>query len=175
MKDAGDRKLLLDACVLIDYFKEDREVLRAAARSLGEIIIPSPVLLEVRTASITDCEELGLTVFQPELRIITAASQRRGVLSLHDRICLLIASELQATVYSNDKPLITAASVAGVRAEWGLKLLLELAAAGEITVGHALVVANRICSRSSYLSRALQIFRSEVQRIFPEHETEDFL
>lgn len=168
MGNAGDRKLVLDACVLIDYFKDDREALRLATRSLGEIIIPSPVLLEVRTASVADCEELGLTVFQPELRIITAASERKGGLSLQDRICLLVAEELQATLYSNDKPLITAASAAGVRAQWGLELLLEMATAGEITCASASEIACRICNRSSYYSKVLELFTSKLQQVFPE-------
>lgn len=65
MKDAGGRKLVLDACVLIDYFKEDREVLRAAARSLGRLLYHRLCYLKCKRRQHPIARTLALLFFRP--------------------------------------------------------------------------------------------------------------
>jgi len=162
----GDRKLILDACVLIDFLEQDAAVLAAASRSIGRIIVPTPLLLEVRQLTETLCGDLGFTLAEPDLSVVRTAAVRGGGLSSTDRLCLLMAKDLGATLYSNDKPLIGAAIACGVDARWGLELLLELVGAG-MEGEAALEAATRICGRSSYNQRALEPFLREFASICP--------
>ena len=144
------RSSVLDACVLIDFCQEDSTLLALAARHLGRIIVLSPVLKEVRQLDEAECERLGLSIHEPDMELLLEASERRGGLSLRDRLCLAFAKKETCILYTNDKPLLSAASCDGVDARWGLQILIDLVSIDELTRHDALTAAQNICDRSRF-------------------------
>lgn len=152
-----ERSRILDACVLIDFCQEDSTLLALAARSLGRIIILSPVLGEVKLLDETECARLNLSIVEPEMDLVLQASVRRGALSFRDRLCLGYAKTHSCILYTNDKPLLNAAREDGVDARWGLEILLELVSIGELTREGATSAAQGICDRSRFPSDQLMV------------------
>lgn len=152
---AADRLLILDACVLIDICLEDPSLLGLAASSLGNIVIISPILQEVRQLDDAAIERLKLHIVEPELDIVMEAAARRGGLSFRDRMCLLYARDSKGTLYTNDRALLKAAISDGIDARWGLVILIELVDAGQLTPTDALATAQSICGRSRFPSEPL--------------------
>ncbi len=152
---APERSLVLDACVLIDFCLEDLTLLGLAASSLGEVVVLSPVLAEVRQLDDAEVERLELSVVEPEIELVIEASARRGGLSFRDRMCLLFSRNTPGTLYTNDRALFNAAESDGVEVRWGLEILLDLAAASQIDHADAAAIAQRICDRSRFPSDPL--------------------
>lgn len=158
-RDAGDKCILLDACVLIDFLKEDSDVLVCVGQHIGTIVVPSPLLLEVKGITLNQCKDLGIRVVTPDMSLLEQAAVRLGGLSFNDRLCLSMSKELQAILCSNDRLLLTTASKAGVMTRWGLELLLLLAQVEVMSFRSAEEIATRICARSSRYSSALEEFK----------------
>lgn len=149
-------QLVLDACVLIDFCLEDSTLLGLAAQHLGHVVVLSPILEEVGQLDNAECERLGLLVVEPEVELVVEASSlRRGGLSFRDRLCLLFAKNHDATLYTNDKALLNAATADEISAQWGLEILFELAAVGQLSASEALGAAQSICGRSRFPTDAL--------------------
>ena len=162
----SERLLILDACVLIDICLEDVSLLGLAASSLGKVVILSPILEEVHQLNEPEVERLGLCVVDPEMEIILNAAPRRGGLSFRDKICLLFAQSHNGTLYTNDRALLNAANVAGINSRWGLEILIELVAVGQLTSSEALISAQRICDRSRFSSDQLMLeFRRRIREV----------
>lgn len=85
--------LLMDANVLIDYAKTDRQVLALIAQVLGPVFVATPVFDEVRQLTEDDAWALGLTLVEPETELLIAAAEARGKLSFQGHVCLLLARE----------------------------------------------------------------------------------
>ncbi len=137
-------RLIVDANVLIDYARTDPSILALCANHLGPVYIPSVILDEVDQLDETDCESLGLSVVEEPLEILTAAAAKRGPLSFEDRICLLLARENKWTCVTNEKPLHRACEQEGVEHIWGLRLMIELVRAEQLTEDGAMEVAQAI-------------------------------
>ena len=150
-----ERLLILDACVLIDFCKEDPTLLGLATAYLGSIIVLSPILVEVDQLDDAEVERLGLVVVEPEIDLVIEASARRGGLSYRDRMCLLFSRDNKAVLYTNDKALLKAARSDGIEARWGLEILLDLVVVGQLTPSDATSTAQSICNRSPFPSDAL--------------------
>lgn len=73
--------LVTDANVFIDNASTDEAVLALAARHLGRVIVPLPVLDEVDLLDAAACERLGIEVLEPTLGQLLEAGARRGRLS----------------------------------------------------------------------------------------------
>lgn len=136
--------------MLIDLCMEDASVLHLAAGSLGQVVVLSPILAEVDQLDETEVERLNLTLIEPELELVTAASVRRGGLSFRDRMCLLFSKTVGATLYTNDRALLNTAQSDGVDARWGLEILLELVALSQLSRSDAVALAKSICRRSRF-------------------------
>lgn len=152
-----ERLLVLDACVLIDFCMEDPTLLGLATAHLGSIIVLSPILVEVNQLDDAEVERLGLAVVEPEIDLAIEASARRGGLSYRDRMCLLFSRDNKATLYTNDKALLRAARSDRIEARWGLEILLDLVAVGQLTPSDATNTAQSICDRSRFPSDALML------------------
>ena len=88
--------LILDANVLIDYCATDRSILTLISRHVGQIHVPVELLEEVKALDESECDRLGLHVFEPELEQLAAAGKRRPGLSYYDHLCLLVAKAVWA-------------------------------------------------------------------------------
>lgn len=145
MKRPPLRILLMDACVLIDFCKAERSVLRKCVLDVGEIHVITPVLQEVKEfQSEQELLDLGLILDEPELEDALSAAEGRGPVSFQDRLCLLTAKRNRCTCVTNDKSLRKLCALEGVPVMWGLQLLLELLGAGGISPKEAVNIAETI-------------------------------
>lgn len=155
-KTAG---VLTDACVLIDYCKEDARILGLANKHLGKIHIPLPILAEVKDLDVEMCQELGLTIYPTREDQRNAALIKKAGLTWEDRLCLIISKEEGYLLYSNDKGVLKNAKREGIPAKWGLELLIELAAKKVLSTEEALSHAQRMCIRIYDGNQIFEVFK----------------
>ena len=158
--DHKTRLIIVDACVLIDFFETDRTVLQLVASYVASVHVVSPIVEEVRDIDgPEELTELGIYVMEPEIEDAYAAAIGGGTVSFQDRLCLLTAKRHGMTCVTNDKSLRSLCTKEGVPLLWGLELLLELHAAGGIprtiaeTVAQAIHEANPRHITRSLLAR----------------------
>lgn len=149
--------LVADANVLIDYASTDESVLALAARHLGRVIVPLPVIDEVDLLDPAACDRLGIEVIEPSLEQLLEAGAKRGRFSFEDRLCLVVARDAGWRCITNDRRLRTACGAASVPVMWSLELLLELARTGHFPPDQAIAIAE------------------ELHRISPHHITSDIV
>lgn len=155
MQRGTARILIVDACVLIDYFDSDPTVLRIISRAVGEIRVASPVLAEVDGLDESTAESLGLVVVEPTLAMFHEAALKRGGLSVRDHLCLLLAKQQGLTCVSNDKALRNACLRESVSVLWGLEMMGLAVEAGALPPSAAEEVARRIGEANTTIGHAL--------------------
>lgn len=130
---AGQRLMVMDACVLIDFLNTDPSVLRLVKEYVGPVHVVSAVIEEVdQIRNEEDLIEIGLIVVEPDMDDAYAAAGGSGATSYYDRLCLLTAKKYGFTCITNDKNLRKACELENIRLLWGLELLAELHKAGGI-------------------------------------------
>lgn len=139
---------MVDANVLIDYLDAEPELLTAAARHCGRVLVTTPVLEETWGTGCDDsaCIDLGLvhyTLSGDQLEEAYASS-RGTPLSPADYSCFVAARDERCTCWTNDKNLRKVCKAGGVSVVWGLELMIDLVAARELTTAEALKVARAI-------------------------------
>ena len=139
------KRMILDACVLIDFIKADRAVLELVVKHVGPLHVASPVVDEVNEIEDeNELVELGLTIVEPEIEDAFAAVSPSGPTSFQDRLCLLTARRHDFICVTNDKNLRKLCRQEGVPLLWGLELLSELHKAGGIPAKEAEMIARAI-------------------------------
>lgn len=124
--------LILDANVLIDIVKCDKTILMLISRHVGQIIIPTTILEEVKGLTEDECRVLGLTLIEPSLDLLSKAVQMPRPLSLEDWTCVLLAEKYRYVCVSNDKALRKQCNQLQLTVKWELELLCNLTEAGGI-------------------------------------------
>lgn len=159
-------ELVADANVLIDYARSDPSILAIHIRHLGPIYVPSVILDEVDQLDAMDCDRLGLTIIEEPPEILLAAAEKRGPLSFEDRVCLLLARENQWTCVTNEKSLHRACEQDGVTSIWGLRLMINLVKAQQLTRQNAMETAQAIRAiNPRYITAAiLEQFEAELDK-----------
>ena len=136
--------LLADADVLIDYRDSELAILKLVAQHLGRVAVISSVLDEVRGVTATECARLGVDVINVETdRMLQAAEIESGV-SFNDRLCLVVCREEEWTCVTNDGALRRLCKHHDVKTRFGLRLMVDLVAAGALTRRRAVSVARRM-------------------------------
>ena len=135
---------ILDACVLIDFLEADPGLFQRVARYLGHLIIPSPLLKEVRGADPSFFQQHGVEILDPTIEQLARAASKRGRLSFADHLCLLMAKDDGYTCVTNDRALLNVCKAEGVEVVRGLKLLLDLVGAGGLTRLEAMEISRAI-------------------------------
>lgn len=138
------RTLILDANVLIDYARSELSILELAARHLGSVLIPLPILEEVDQLTEEDCARLGMSVIEPTLEELTEAASGGGKLSFQDHLCLNLARKGGLTCVTNDNRLRRECTASGVQVLWGLEVMSELVAEFVLPAEVALTTATAI-------------------------------
>ena len=139
------RLMIMDACVLIDFLKTERAILRLVINHVGSLYVTSPVVDEINEVdSENELEALGLIIIEPEMEDAYAASGQGGPLSFEDRLCLLTAKRHGFICVTNDKNLRKVCDQEGVPLLWGLELVAELHMAGGISLEAAETLAKAI-------------------------------
>ena len=144
----GERCLVIDAMVLIDFSAVDRSVLRLTAEHLGRVLVLTPVLVEVTGLSARACTSLGLKVMDPTDAELEEASRRQPGLSFEDRLCLSATIRRGCVCITNDRKLRKTIEEAGGTCMWSLQLLLELVRVGGLATRSALRTAREIQQRN---------------------------
>jgi len=149
-------EFVVDANVLIDYWNSDITVLTLVSRIIGRIHIPDAVLENVSTLDAGDCDQLGLTIVQPNLDQLLEAGEKRGGLAYDDRLCLILARDHGWLCLTNDKALRTECADSGIEVAWGLEPMLTLVAQGALDVADAESVASYIHeSNPAFITKAI--------------------
>lgn len=156
--------LILDANVLIDYCATDRSILTLISRHVGQIHVPVELLEEVKALDESECDRLGLHVFEPELEQLVAAGRRRPGLSYYDHLCLLVAKLGGWTCVTNDGKLRRECAAEKVPVLWGLEPMIDLVGAGVLPVAEAKKVALAIQVENPLYITAT-VIKKFVQRI----------
>lgn len=158
--------LLADADVLIDFVKTQRSVLGLVSKHLGELRVLSEVLDTVDGLTRTECVSLGITVVTLPTEMLLEAGAKRGSLSFEDHLGLVAARTNGWTMVTNDAALIRACGDCGVSVRRGLRLVLDLVAAGCLTKRAARQLAaaiHRVNPR--HINQAvLQQFENELEK-----------
>lgn len=144
MTSAPGQSLVVDANVLIDYLAADVTVLQLVSRHIGTVHIPRQVLQELPRVGADECEHLGLKIIDETLEHLLEAGQRRGRLSFHDRICLILARDAGWTCVTNDRALRNACEELSIPVLWGLELMLQLVAGHHLATDAAATIAKAI-------------------------------
>jgi rRNA-processing protein FCF1 len=129
--------LMLDANILIDFYKCDRTIVKLICTYVGQIYLATPVLNEINQIDEGDCLELGIKLVEPELEQVMLAADKKGPLSFQDNLCLILAKENGWTCVTNDKPLRQKCEIEGVPLIWGIELICILVESGGLPVEHA--------------------------------------
>jgi len=129
--------LILDANILIDFYKCDRTIVKLICTYVGQIYLATPVLDEIKQIDEGDCLELGIKLVEPELEQLMLAAEKKGPLSFQDNLCLILAKEHGWTCVTNDKPLRQKCEIEGVALIWGIELICILVESGGLPVEHA--------------------------------------
>jgi len=142
--------MIMDACVLIDFVKTERSVLKLITEHIGPAYVVNTVLEEVKDIDDQgDLVDLGLIVLEPELEDLFAAANSIGPTSFQDQLCLFSAKRHDLACVTNDKNLRKLCEREGVETYWGLQLLAELHKANRITYKDAKEIALAIHETNS--------------------------
>jgi rRNA-processing protein FCF1 len=165
-KEKPKAYLLTDACVLIDFCKEDVNLLGLVSRHIGQIIVPKPILRkEVNQLTVEDCDRLGLVIYTPTMEQLERAVIPRSGLSEQDKLCLFIAIDEGYSLFTNDTTLIKIAKKEKVDVHWGLELVVRLAHKGVLTHKQAVETARSICRRTPFPE---EMIMKEFQKLLAE-------
>lgn len=118
--------VISDANILIDYIESNKYILSISCKKLYKIIIPSPILNEIKQLSQEEAVNLGMEIYEPSFKQVLEANQRGGRLSFYDKLCFLIARDKNCICTTNDKLLKKHCTNNNVNTIWGLEIMLRL-------------------------------------------------
>ena len=135
---------LVDADVLIDYFKSELGILRLVAKHVGGVFVALPVLEEVNGLTPGKLRRLDVGVVEPDTEQMLQAGRMNSRVSYSDSLCLVICRDKSWTCVTNDRALQKLCRSSKVKTRYGLGLMVDLVTAGVLTRQHALRVARKI-------------------------------
>ncbi len=162
------KRLLLDANILIDYAKADINLLDCFCKFIGELNVITTILNEVRDISDrNELTKLGVQILEPEPEDLAQIGTQRGKLSFQDHLCLVVAKREEFIFVTNDKELRSECEANGIEVMWGLELLLELYRAEGITESAAQEIAEKIrkCNPLHINKMVINDFKTKLKSI----------
>ena len=131
--------------MLIDYRNADLSVLKEVGTHLARVAVLEETLKEVRGVGRKICVTLGIEIVEPETpTLIKAARQQDFRVSFNDRLCFLVCRERGWTCVTNDGALHRLCRRQDVKVRYGLRLMVDLVAAGAISRRRAVTIARRM-------------------------------
>lgn len=157
--------LIIDACVLIDYFKSDRSILGLISHYVGRLQVVEDVLDEVEQLGYEELESLGMQLVEPGLDILIEAEATEENISFQDSLCFLLAKQNGWTCLSNDRKLRAACEAYGITVMWGLEPMKELVRKGKLGASEAIEVAKAIHESNPFFitTQIIEKFTKEVK------------
>ncbi len=147
--------LIVDACVLIDFWHADPSVVALICRHVGQLNVAQGVLAEVRGLDASTAQDAGLRVVQPDFEVLSEAATAGRGLSYQDQQCLILARMHGWTCVTNDGRLRRVCAEDGVDVLWGLELLAQLVEAAGIPAAQAVALAHEMARANRYLTTAI--------------------
>lgn len=120
------KAVISDTNILIDYIESNKYILSISCEKLYKIIIPSPILKEIKQLSEEEAVNLGLEIYEPSFTQVLEATQKEGKLSFQDKLCFIIARDKNCICATNDRVLRKYCITNKVDAIWGLEIMLKL-------------------------------------------------
>ncbi len=133
--------VICDANVLIDLVASDESVISKMVKHFGVVNVPDTIVAEVRALSLSRAEELGLTILETPLQVLSHPG-----LSYPDRVCLHFVQRNEWLCITNDRKLRAECVAAGKQVMWGLEVLLELVREGKLTSQRAKRISRGIAA-----------------------------
>lgn len=147
--------LVCDANILIDYFDNNKNVLRLATEHCYDIYVPTPVFEEVEQMGKNDTEKLGIRLIEPTLAQLSEAVNGEGSLSNEDRLCFIIARDNGWICATNEKSLRNKCKRENVETIRGLKIMLELHVLRKLSKEEAMDTAKKIKESNSRITEGV--------------------
>ncbi|MBW2703466.1 MAG: hypothetical protein JRF33_21825 [Deltaproteobacteria bacterium] len=165
MKRKKSTTYLVDACVLIDYFKVDLSVLGLFAKHFGPVYACLDIVVEeVDGLDIPTCYNANISIYESNLDQLEAAAHQRGQLSFYDHLFFLVARDKKWTAITNDENLLDACHGTNIDTSRGIRPLIDLTKAGHITSRESTQIAKQIVSNNAQMSRhILQEFKRAIR------------
>jgi rRNA-processing protein FCF1 len=122
------KAIVCDANILIDYFDNDKNILKLAAQHCFDIFVPTPILAEIEQISEEVARKLGLQLVEPNLsQLIEAIEMSKDIgSSENDCICLIIARDKGCHCATNEKALYNKCKRNNAEVIRGLGIMIEL-------------------------------------------------
>jgi predicted nucleic acid-binding protein len=133
MELEGKIFLILDANVLIDIMQCDKMILPLISKYVGQVVVATTILDEVKDFSANDCLELGIKLVEPSLDQVIAAAEKPRPLSFYDWLCFLLAQCGGWICVTNDKALRKQCKAYDLAVMWEMEMLCLLVEAGGLS------------------------------------------
>ena len=155
-ESAGEKKIIIDACVLIDFVKADISIFQSITQFIGQLHVISTVMEEVHDIRQEEQNIPGLIIIEPELEDASLAYSVRMPISSEDYLCLLTAKRHGLICITNDSCLRRECEKQGIPIIWGLGLLLELHERKGIQTEKAKEIAEKIHENNpKYITKSI--------------------
>jgi hypothetical protein len=142
--------LVADGGILSDFVEADVSVLGLIAKCLGPLQVPSLILPQVKNLDVQSCKRLGLGVIECTVEQMLEAGFWNAGLSFEDRICMIIARDVNSTCVTNEFVLQKACAQIGVETLGGLDLIVELRRRLHISASRAEKILRALHSANPY-------------------------
>lgn len=149
--------LVCDANILIDYFDNNKHVLKLATTHCYEIYVPTLVFEEVEQMDEKDAKRLGIKLFEPSLAQVNEAAtiSFNSALSDEDCLCLIIARDEKWICATNERRLYKECERRKVNAIRGLQIMLDLNSQDKLSSTDATATAQKIKDNNARLTEAV--------------------
>ena len=156
--------LICDTCVLIDYLKNNREILTLAVKHIGPVMVTTTVMDETDQLDRRTAEELGITIIDPSLAILKDALKTDGSPSRSDKVTFAVAKNEGCTCWTSDKGLRMLCIKHDIKVLWGFEVMLLLCEGRHLTGAAALKTARNINAINRYITdEVLADFEAKIE------------
>lgn len=158
--------LITDACVLIDYVKSAKDILRILTKSV-QVVVPRILLAEeVHDLTVDEAISLGMEIIDAPIEMLEEAVRMPRPLSSYDWLCLILARDNRWVCVSNDKRLRAECKSVGVDVQWSLDPLLMLVRQNKISKQHAEKIVRAMAKLNRFIgAQVVARFISRIRRV----------
>ncbi len=122
--------LIVDANILIDYLECDESLFALIKNQIGQVLLASPLIEEVKDLDLERCQKLGIKIVEPTLEQLVWATDQEFSISFQDKICLIMARDHNWILVTNDKALRKRCESENITLIWGVELICLLCESG---------------------------------------------
>ncbi len=158
--------LIVDASALIDYCESDLSVLSRFSQTVQPVYVGKAALEKVDQLSESQAHRSHINVVLPNIELALEAAEKRGPLAYDDHETLLLAKSHGWCCLTNDKALRRECRKERVQVQWGLEPMKTLVAQNELTVGRAILIAQKISEVNPFITQKIvDVFEQQIRMI----------